>query len=119
MKQNSRYRSCVDRGETINHFISECSKLAQEEYKTTCVVVGKVIHRELCKKFKFAHTVKWYMHNPESVLENEVHKFFRDFEIQTDHLISARRPDRVIVKKKEKKSETAEEWTLSFRLTTR
>ena len=33
------------------------------------------------------------MHNPESVLENETHKLPRDFELQTDHLITARRPD--------------------------
>ena len=37
------------------------------------------------------------MHNPEFVQENETHKFLWDFEIQTDHLISARRPDLVIV----------------------
>ena len=35
---------------------------------------------------------KWYMHNQVSVLENEMHKIFWDFEIQTDHLISLRRP---------------------------
>ena len=33
------------------------------------------------------------MHNPESILENQMHKILWDFEIQTDHLISARRPD--------------------------
>ena len=43
---------------------------------------------------------KWYMHNPESVLENETHKLLWDFEIQTDHLILARQPDLVIVNKK-------------------
>ena len=43
------------------------------------------------------------MHNPESVLENEMHKILRDFKIQTDHLIKARRPDLGIVKKKKKK----------------
>ena len=48
---------------------------------------------ELCKKLKFDHTNKWHMHNPESVLENETHKLLRGFEIQTDHLISARRTD--------------------------
>ena len=32
-------------------------------------------------------------------LENESHKVLRDFEIQTDHLISARRPDLVVVNK--------------------
>ena len=43
------------------------------------------------------------MHNPESVQENEMHKFLWDFKIQTDHLILARRQDLVIVKKKKKK----------------
>ena len=42
------------------------------------------------------------MHNPESVLENEMHKLLWDFETQTDHLILARRPDLVIIKKKER-----------------
>ena len=40
------------------------------------------------------------MHNPESVMENEMHKILWDFETQTDHLILARRPDQVIVNKK-------------------
>ena len=43
------------------------------------------------------------MNNPESVRENERHKIPWDFEIQTDLLILARRPDQVIVKKKKKK----------------
>ena len=43
------------------------------------------------------------MHNTESVMENETHKLLRDFQIQTDHLISARRPELIIVKKKKKK----------------
>ena len=42
------------------------------------------------------------MHTTESVLENKTHKILLDFEIQTYHLISARRPDLVIVKKKKK-----------------
>ena len=41
------------------------------------------------------------MHNPKSVLENETHKILWDFETQTDHLISARLTDQVIVNKKE------------------
>ena len=32
-QQNSKCRLCGDRDETINHVISECSKLAQKEYK--------------------------------------------------------------------------------------
>ena len=43
------------------------------------------------------------MHNEESVLENDTHKLLWDFNIQTDHLISARRPDLIIINKKKKK----------------
>ena len=39
------------------------------------------------------------MHNPESVQENEIYKRLWDFEIQIDHLMSARRPDLEIIKK--------------------
>ena len=56
MQQNSKCRICSDRDKTINHIISECSKLAQKEYKTRHDWVGKVIHWEMRKKFKFDHT---------------------------------------------------------------
>ena len=66
-QQNSRSRSGGDRDEMINHILSECSKLAQTEYKTN--------HDwELCKKLKFDNMNKWYMHNPDSVQENEMPK---------------------------------------------
>ena len=42
------------------------------------------------------------MHNLESVLENETHKLLWDFDVQTDHLISARRPHLVIINKKKR-----------------
>ena len=54
----------------------------------------------MCKKFKFDHTNKWYMHNPAPVLENDTHKLLWDFKVQTDHLIPARRPDLIIINKK-------------------
>ena len=69
-QQNSKCRLCGDKDETINHIISECSKLAQKEYKARHDWVGKVIHWEMCKKFKFDHTNKWYMHNLAPVQEN-------------------------------------------------
>ena len=102
-QQNSKCRLCGDRDETINHIISECSKLAQKEYKIRHDWVGKVIHWETCKKFKFDHTNKWHMYNPAPVLENNTHKLRWDFDIHTDHLISAWRLDIIINKKKKKK----------------
>ena len=43
------------------------------------------------------------MHNLISVLENDMHKLLWDFVIQTDHLLSARRPDIIIINNKNKK----------------
>ena len=101
-QQNSKCRLCGDRDETINHIISECSKLAQRKYKGRHDWVVKVIHGKMCKKFSFDHTNKWYMHNPAPVLENTTHKLQWDFNIQTDHLIPARRPDLIIINKKKR-----------------
>ena len=42
------------------------------------------------------------MHNPTSVLKNEMHKLLWDFEIKTDHLILTRRPVLIIINKKER-----------------
>ena len=60
----------------MNHIISKCSKLAQKEFKTRYDWVGKVIHWEMCRKFTFDHTNKWYMHNPAAILENDTHTNF-------------------------------------------
>ena len=100
-RQYSKCRLCDDKDETINHIISECSKLVQKDDKTRHDWVRKVIYWEQRKKIKFDQTDKWYMHNPESVLENKTHKPVWDFEIQTNHLNSARRPGLIIVKKRE------------------
>ena len=77
-----------------------------KEYKTGYDLVGKLIH--------FDHTNKWYMHNPATVLANDTHKLLWDFDIQTDHLISARRPDLITIKKRE----LANLWTMLYRLPT-
>ena len=78
-QQNSRCKLCGDRDEMINHIISKCIKLAQKEYKTRHHWVCKMIYWELCKKFKFDHPNRWYIHNPESVLEIETHKLLYGF----------------------------------------
>ena len=58
---------------------------------------------------------KWYMHNPTPILENDTHKLLWDFDIHTDLLISARRPDIIITNKNR---ELAKLSTLQSRLTT-
>ena len=66
---------------------------------TTTIIIIEIIMSRI------DHTNKWYMHNSESALENEMHKILSDFEIQTDHLILARWPDQLIVNKKRKPAE--------------
>ena len=57
VQPNNRCSLYRDRDEMINH-ISECSKLAQKKYKIRHNWVDKVIHRKLCKRFKFDHMNK-------------------------------------------------------------
>ena len=56
------------------------------------------------------------MHNAAPLLENDTHKLLCDFDIHTDHLISARRPDLIIITKN-KKREFAKLSTLLSHLT--
>ena len=49
-QQNNKHTLCGDRDETINQ-ISECSKLAQKEYKTRHDLQSKVILWEMIKNF--------------------------------------------------------------------
>ena len=67
------------------------------------------------KKLKFDNTIKWHMHNPAPVLENNSHKLLWDFDVHSDHLISARRPYLIIINKKR---ELAKLSTLLSRLIT-
>ena len=56
------------------------------------------------------------MHKLAPVLENDTHKLQWDFDIHTDHLTTARRPDLIIINKK--KREFAKLLTLLSHLTT-
>ena len=49
------------------------------------------------------HTEKWYEHVPEGVVENEEVKILWDTNVQRDNVIEARRPDIIVIDKKERK----------------
>ena len=49
------------------------------------------------------------MHKLESIPDNETHKILWDFEIQTDHVIPAKRPDPVNINQKKKKKKKKKE----------
>ena len=68
-QQNNKCKLCIDRDKTINHMISECSKLARKENTIRHTWVGKVIHWKLCQKSKLGPTTKWFMHKAKHPLE--------------------------------------------------
>ena len=60
---------------------------------------GKNSPWESCKRSKFDHTKKWYIHETEPIQENEPNKILRDFEIQTEDRTSVRKSDLFLSRK--------------------
>ena len=69
---------CKERDKTVNHIISECSKLTLKEFKNRHNWIGNVMLRELCKWPNSACKEKWYMYKPEAVLVKKIHKILWD-----------------------------------------
>ena len=80
----------------------ECSKIAQTKYKGRHDWIVKRIHWDVCRKYGIKVKEKRYEHQPQSVVENENCKILWGFNIQTDHVIEARRPDMIVVDKVKK-----------------
>jgi hypothetical protein len=92
-------RMCGVRDETVMHILSECGKLAQGEYKKRHDRVALLIHWELCAIHGFQRSKNWFDHRAEPVIQNDNVKILWDFNIHTDRVIDARRPDIVVVVK--------------------
>ena len=104
-QEQSKCRMCGEKDETVNHLISECSKMAQREYKRRHDWVGRRVHWDVCKKYGIVLNDKWYQHEPGSVIENDKCKILWDFTVQTDHIIQARRPDMIVIDKETNKAQ--------------
>ena len=94
-------RMCNEKGESVSHLVSECSKLAQRDYKRRHDNVARIIYWDLCRLYEPDRADKWFEHQPSSVLETDRTKLLWDFNIQFHHIIEARRPDMAIVEKEE------------------
>jgi len=88
-----RLCNCKDREETVAHLTSECSKLAQLEYKNRRDKIAGIVHWSPCEKYGLPRSEQWYRHSAEPVIETEKVKILWDVNIQTDHVIEHRRPD--------------------------
>ena len=94
-QQNSKCKLCGDRDETINHIISEYSKLPQKEYKTGW---EKWSTGNCARNFNLTIWTNGIC-KTHHLSRRMTHKLLWDFDIQTDHSISARRPDLIIINK--------------------
>ena len=74
-----------------------CSK---REYKRRHDWVGRRIYWKICRANGIHVKSKWYEYQPEAVIENDSCKIFWYFTVQTDHFITARRPDMILIDEK-------------------
>ena len=91
---------CGEKGETVQHIVCECKKLAQREYKRMHDNIAKFIHWKISEKYGLERNEKWYEHCPEGVVEDDDVKLIWDMNIQCDNVIEARRLDLILVKKR-------------------
>ena len=98
-EEQTKFRVCSRADGTINHILRECPKLAQREYKRRHDWIGKRIYWEICRVNAIHVKSKWFEYQPEAVIENDSCKIFWDFIVQTDHFITARRPDMIFIDK--------------------
>jgi len=80
-------RMYKNKEETTAHIASECSKLAQLEYKSRYDKVAGAVHWSLCYKYSVQCSQQWYQHTAEPVIDKENVKILWDVNIQTDHVI--------------------------------
>ena len=77
---------------------SACPCLAATDYFNRHNAVASILHQSICSSYKFPiHCDKPWLYHPESVVEGNGVKILWDFDIRTDNIISARRPDIVVV----------------------
>ena len=87
----------------MQHLVSGYEKFAQKEYKRRHGNVAKKVHWDIYKKNRLEHMEKWYEHVPEGTVENEEVKVLWNIDDQCDNVMEARRPDIILIDKKERK----------------
>ena len=93
---------CGEWGETVQHTICKCKKLAQREYERKHDTVAKVAHWKLCDKNDLQRKEKWYENCPDRAAEDDDVKLIWDINIKCNNAIEARRHDLILVNKKSK-----------------
>jgi hypothetical protein len=92
-------RQCQKESETIQHITGACSQLVSTAYKRHDQVC-KIIHQKLAYKYGLLNkTMPYCKYIPNTILENEIIKFYWDRSLITDKTIHNNRPDMALVDK--------------------
>ena len=95
---------CDEKGKTVMHILSECSKLVQTGYKKLNDKVATIVHWELCSKYGFEHAKHWYKHRAEERgVENQDTNILREFNIRTARVMEAKHFDIALIDDKKKR----------------
>jgi hypothetical protein len=87
-------RKCGEMGETIEHVISGCRTVANEEYIKRRNNVAKIIHKKLAYEHQLIkERVPTFKYEPEVVLESTRYRIMWDRTEITDKTIPENRPD--------------------------
>ena len=94
-------RLCGEKVETVQHLVKGFEKLAQKKYKRRRNNLANKVHSNICHKNGLEHTEKWYENVPQRAVKNKEVKVFWDIIVPCDNIIEARRPDIIVIDKKE------------------
>ena len=97
------HRLCRKKAEIVENLVNSCETFAQREYKIQHNNVAKKVNSDHSKKNGLEHTEQWYEHVLERAVENDEVKMSRHVNNQCDNVIEARRPDIILIDKKERK----------------
>ena len=78
-KELAKCQMCIEKDETVTHFVSECSKLPQKEYKRRHDKVATAVHWSILKANILPHLKHWHEHTAEAVMEKEKVKILWEF----------------------------------------
>jgi len=92
-------RMCHSASENVDNFLSSCAPLAASMYKRRYDSIARIIHWTLSKRFILDVCGNYWNHEPQSVSQNSQVKLLWDFNIYTDHVLSALQPDILMVDK--------------------
>lgn len=89
--------------EKVTHLMAGCLAIAPSDYVRRHDNVAKIIHQELCKKYKaLAEPTPYFKYSPPVLVENKEVKIYWNQPVTTARTIACNKPDIILVDKQNK-----------------